>query len=255
MTTPKIDTVKVNDQRLYLWDGQRVPSVTTIIGMTPKEFLQYWAANKVAEAAIQKGTVTQNDYRWLKSAPNRDRDKAAQIGSNVHDTLDRLVNLDDGEEIEIPPEEVPFVDGFYQFRDRFNPEFIRTEETVLGEIDGHGYAGSFDALIKMNDENWLIDFKTTRSGVHAEVALQLAAYAHAQKIIHPDGTDEPMLPVDKFGVLWLRPDQWKFVEINVSEELLDTFSGLLKTWHYENFWKKKAIGAILASGKYTDEPF
>ena len=113
MTNPKIDTVKVNDQRLYLWDGQRVPSVTTIIGMTPKEFLQYWAANKVAEAAIQRGTVTQKDYRWLKSAPNRDRDKAAQIGSNVHDTLDRLVNLGEGEEIEIPAEEVPFIDGFY----------------------------------------------------------------------------------------------------------------------------------------------
>lgn len=260
MTNPKIDTVNVNDSRLYLWEDQRVPSVTSIISMLPKPGLKYWAANKVAEAAIDKGTVTQRDYNWLKRAPQRDLENASTMGSNVHDTLDKLVNLKEDEDglqsvLDIPSDEVPYVDGFYQFVNRFQPEFVRTEETVFGTIDGHSYAGSFDALIKIKDEHWLIDFKTTRSGVHPEVALQLMAYANAEKIIHPDGSDEPMLPVDRFGVLWLRPDRWKFVEVNPSDELMETFGGLVKAWHYDNFWKKKAIGTIHASGKYLDEPF
>ena len=59
----------------------------------------------------------------------------------------------------------------------------------------------------MDDENWLIDFKTTRSGVHAEVALQLAAYARSEI----DCGSRSLCFLSISSAFWLRPDQWKFV--------------------------------------------
>lgn len=253
MTTPKIKTTSVNDSRIYHWDGDKFPSVTSVIDRLPKPGLKYWAANKVAEAAIERGrALTQADYNWLKRAPERDLHNAATMGSNVHDTLDRIVT---GESVDIKGDERPFIDGFEQFANKFQPEFIKTEETVVGHIDDLGYAGSFDAYINLDGEKWLIDFKTTRSGIHPEVGIQLSAYANADKIIHPDGEEEPMPEVDRLGVLWLRPDAWKFVAINQNPELMETFEALLKSWHYEQTWKKKIIGEVMASGSSSSAPF
>ncbi len=255
MTTPKIETIHKGDSRLYVWEGGEYPGVTSVVGMLPKPALQYWAAKKVAEAAIEKGTVTGRDIGWLKAAPRRDLNQAADRGSSVHDTLDRLVN---GETVDIPDDERGYIDGFYQFCDRYDPNFIKTEETVHGTFGEHGYCGSFDAIIDI-DETWLIDFKTTRSGIHPEVAIQLSAYANAQEIIHPDGSSEPMPKIDRFGVLWLRPEEWAFVELNVTQDPTDrifqTFGALLATWHWDNGLKKKALGAQQASGRSSAAPF
>jgi hypothetical protein len=256
MTTPKIKTIHKNDSRLYVWDGGEYPGVTSVVGMLPKPALQYWAAKKVAEAAIERGKVTERDINWLKAAPKRDLNQAAEKGSSVHDTLDRLVN---GETVDIPDDERGFIDGFHQFCDRYEPDFIMTEETVHGEFGEYGYCGSFDAIIEIAGERWLIDFKTTRSGVHPEVAIQLAAYANAHSIIHPDGSSEPVPFIDRFGVLWLRPTEWAFVELNVtqhpSDEMFKTFGALLGAWHWENVFKKKAIGSQQASGSSSAAPF
>ena len=253
MTDPKIRTSSKNGSRIYHWEEEKLPSVTSVLGMLPKEYLRYWAAKEVALAAIEKGTVTQSDYNWLRNSPDRVRDRAGEVGDLVHDTLDRIVT---GQDPSIEDKAIPFVDGFNQFTNKFQPEFIKTEETVIGYIGDYGYAGSFDAYINIDGENWLIDFKTTRSGIHPEVALQLAAYANADKIIHPDGSHEDMVPVDRLGVLWLRPDNWKFVEMNFTPDLMTSFEGLLYTWHYKNSGiEKRAMGEVLASGTASSAPF
>jgi len=255
VTTPKIPTVHKNDSRLYVWDGGEHPGVTSVVGMLPKPGLMFWAAKVVAEAAIEKGTVTESDLGFLKSTPTRDRDNAADIGSNIHDLLDRKIN---GEELSLTLEEEGYMDGFDQFVERFKPEWVLTEETVYGAFEDLTYAGSFDAITVIEKETWLIDFKTTRSGVHPEVALQLSAYMNAKEVIHPDGYSEPVPQIDRCGVLWLRPDKWAFQEVNPlaqREMNWDHFGALLRSWHWENGNKKKALGARLASGVSTAEPF
>jgi len=264
MTTPKIKTVHKDDSRLYVWDEKEVPGVTSVIGTLPKPFLQYWAAKVVAEEAVstdipalvnkrgEKGAV-----QFLKAAPNRDRDNAADMGSNVHDTLERLAL---GETVDVPTEQQGFISGYDQFCERFSPTWLELEQTVYGESPmGLGYAGSFDAITEISGENWLIDFKTTRSGVHPEVALQLAAYANGKSLIHPDGSTSEIPRIDRFGVLWLRPDEWSFVELNASQsqdcEMWRTFCSLLEVWHWVNGRSKKAIGVPQSSGKSTPRPF
>ena len=99
MTTPKIPTTKQNDSRIYLWDGGRYPSVTSIVGMLPKPALQFWAAKKVAEAAIELGTSTERDLQWLKAAPQRDLQQAGQTGTDIHELVEKLA---EGEDVSIP---------------------------------------------------------------------------------------------------------------------------------------------------------
>jgi hypothetical protein len=256
MTTPKIPTVHQNDSRLYVWENEKYPGVTSVVGMLPKPALQYWAAKKVAEAAIERGSVTQRDFDWLKAAPRRDLSNAADIGTEVHDALDDIVSK--GESVHT--EEVGmFIDGYQQWVERYDPKWVMNEETVLGFHGDFGYAGSFDLIAEIDSENWLIDFKTTRSGVHPEVALQLSAYANAKEIIHPDGSSEPVPRIDRCGVLWLRPDVWKFVELRVTQDPADpcfeTFGALLKSWHWDNGQSKKALGSIQASGVSCGELF
>ena len=262
MTTPKIPTTSLNDSRIYLWDGGRYPSVTSVVGMLPKTGLQFWIAKTVAQAAIDMSDVglapQQKDHHWLKTAANRERDQAARVGTNIHEIVEHLAA---GEEVDIPFEAEGFVDGFYSWRDKFQPEWVMAEETVFGWYDNnddifedtpHGYAGSFDAIVDIKDETWLIDYKTTRSGVHPEVALQLSAYANAESVIRPDGTTAKIPDIDRFGVLWLRPDNWSFVEINAQQTPRDpffhVFGALLGTWHWENGLSKTALLPPLASG-------
>ena len=249
MTTPKIPTVKKNDSRLYVWEKEQYQGVTSVVGMLPKPFLQYWAAKKVAEAAVERGTVTERDIDWLKAAPRRDLNQAADTGTNVHERLDSIINKED---VDITEEEAPFIEGFNQFVDKCNPEWVMTEQTVLGFYGDLGYAGSFDAIANIHSESWLIDFKTTRSGVHPEVALQLAAYANAREVIHPDGSTQPVPKIDRCGVLWLRPDNWQFVELKATQDPDDpcfhTFGALLRSWHWDNGGSKKALGSVQVSG-------
>ncbi len=260
MTTPKIPTVHENDSRLYLWEDEKHPGVTSVVGMLPKPGLQFWAAKKAAEAAIEKGTVTERDKNFLQTAHMRDRDNAADIGSNIHDLVDRKIN---GEELTLDNDEASFMDGFDQFVERFSPHWLHTEETVFGRYEEFTYAGSFDAIATIDNSNWLIDFKTTRSGVHPEVALQLSAYMNASRIIHPDGSSEPIPEIDHCGDLWLRPDQWSFQELKptqimggMGDDFWHQFGALLKTWHWENGGgRKKALGMIHASGATFNEPF
>ncbi len=261
---PKIPTVKRNDSRLYLWDGGEHPGVTSVVGMLPKPALQHWAAKKVAECAVEVDlgrVISENGedraVDWLKRAPQRDLHKAADTGTNVHSHVEQLAL---GNKVDIPESEQGFVDGFNEFVDRFEPEWLRLEETVYGESpSGNGYAGSFDAHLKIKggwglsddgaNETWLVDFKTTRSGVHPEVAIQLAAYANAKEFIHPDGSTEPMDKIDRFGVLWLRPNEWSFVELNVTQSPNDlffkTFCSLLDVWHFDTHLRRTALGAPL----------
>jgi len=256
VTTPKIPTVHENDSRLYVWEKKKYPGVTSVVGMLPKPALQYWAAKKVAEAAIERGTVTERDMDWLKSAPRRDLNNAADIGTEVHDALDDMVTK--GESTHSGQIGM-FLDGYQQWVERYDPQWVMNEETVLSRHDDLGYAGSFDVIADIAGERWLIDFKTTRSGIHPEVALQLSAYANAQEIIHPDGSSEPLPKIDRCGVLWLRPDEWSFVELNVTQDPSDpcfqTFLSLLRAWEWDNRLKKKATGPVVASGVNLGELF
>lgn len=255
MTQPKIDTINRGGSRFYIHPrdpARRVPSVTSVVGMLPKQHLKFWAAKVVAEEAVEHiGTVVQmllqgqraGAVDFLKRAPTRDTEKASDVGTDVHGLLELLAR---GEPVgAVHPDLKPYVDGWRAFAADFRPEYLYVEETVWS--DTYGYAGSFDAIVRIGDDVVILDNKTTRSGVHADVALQLTAYQHADYIIRPDGTQLPIPEVTGAAVLHLRPERTELVPVHTSGELFGVFRALLEVHRWDRDTSRGVIGKPIGS--------
>lgn len=244
-----------------------VPGVTSVTGMLPKPFLQQWAAKMTAELAVDSldvlGRMAENDrdgaVEFLKGAARRYTKTRADLGSAAHDLFERMIRAEDPGAV--APDLVPYRDNFAEFLAAVNPELIRAEDVVWS--DKHEYAGSFDAILRV----WLgengkptpdrsgepvvliVDWKTSKA-VYPEVALQLAAYAHGDRVIDAEGNSEPMPAVDGGAVLHVTATTWALKPVNIGEEIFDVFLGLRKaSFVWERQINRTALGRSIASGK------
>ncbi|WP_329105547.1 hypothetical protein OG792_32915 [Micromonospora sp. NBC_01699] len=249
MTTPKINTISRGGSRWYVnpESGAKAPGVTSVLGMLPKPFLQHWAAKVVATYAVENlgdivGIALRGDRQgaidYLKGAPRRDTAQAAETGTAAHDLFETMAKgLPVGR---VHPDYKPFVEHFDAFLVEFHPEIVFTEETVWSEeVD---YAGSFDAYAVIDGERLWLDWKTTRSGVHPEVAIQLAAYRHADYIIRPDKTRVPLPGADGGAVLHVRPEGWSLVPVRCDAEVFEVFKVLREVFTWDRETKDGVIG-------------
>jgi len=220
-------TKRINSGRghWYKLDGEKVPGVTTIIGDgTPKPALTAWAAREVATFAADHLPMLEQldrDARidLLKGTPYRDRDKAARRGTEVHRLGETLVA---GGEVDVPEELAGHVDSYIQFLDQWQVEPEHVELVVASRR--HRYMGSLDLIATLADgRRWLLDLKTTRSGIFSEVALQLAAYRFAEFYVDEHGREYPMPDVDACGAVWVRADGYDLVPVDASARTFRTF--------------------------------
>lgn len=255
MTLPKINTIKRGGSRLYVHPetADKVPGVTSILNMLPKGFLKFWASKSVAEFAVDNlGSVVDLAIRgqqqaavdMLKRAPDRDTAQAADFGTSVHDLFERMAR---GETLgRVHPDLEPFVEIFKGFEAQFKPEFLFLEETVWSET--HGYAGSLDFIARVTDPSTkdqmtvIGDWKTTRSGVHAEVALQETAYSRADYIVRADGGRVPIPKLDGGIVVHARPEGGKVVPARLGDDLFETFLSLRKVWEWDRELSRTVLG-------------
>ena len=189
----------------YKLDGAWVPGVTTLIGKgLPKPALPYWAARTVAEWVADNPDLTEDLKRmggrgpavaFLKELPWQKRDEAAIRGTDVHALAERLVH---GDEVEVPEHLAAHVQGYVDWLDATNVEPLLTERPCASRQ--WQYAGTFDLIARIDGLTWLLDVKTS-SGVYGSMALQLAAYANAEFYLDADDTEQPMPPIDRYGVL------------------------------------------------------
>jgi hypothetical protein len=204
----------------YELDGLWVPGVTTLIsaGM-PKGALVPWASKACANEAIDfwdelAGLPVSERFERIRSAPNRDRDAAARRGTEVHALAQRLLA---DQPVDVPEELVGHVDSYLQFLADWNVDALLIE-TSVGCRQPLRYAGTLDMVAALADRRrWLLDLKTTRSGVFEENALQLAAYRFAEFYVSPDGEELPMPAVDQCGVVWLRADGYDLHPVEAGE--------------------------------------
>lgn len=257
MTTPKVNTIKRGGSRFYVSPEDKTlkyPGVTSVLGMLPKEFLRYWAAKMVAQEAVDNapallsmllgpaGPTAAVDF--LKKAPDRNTRVAADTGTAAHDLFERMARGQDvGRQ---HPDLEPFVKHFDEFLKVAKPEMLFMEETVWS--DTHQYAGSFDGFGVIDGAPLWLDWKTTRSGIHEEVALQLAAYRYADRIIRADGASVPMPKAEGGAVLHVRPEGWKLVPVKADERAFELFLHLREVFRYEKEWKSDVVGQPVYSG-------
>lgn len=270
----QIDTTYISGSRFYFdaADPSRMlPGVTSVLNVIPKDFLRWWTGKEAAYAAIQKRDILdrlvrddgeEETAKWLAGAASRYTKSRSKIGSEAHNAFERMIR---GESLGFVSRRIEtHVRFFGEFLDRVQPELLRAEDVAWS--DTHGYSGSFDAVlrIKLDDQGMpdpqgdpavvMCDWKTSK-GTYEDVALQMSAYAYADKIIAPDGSSSPMPKVDGGMVLHSRvlPDPeetplWAFKPVEISEPVhgmflkcLDFFSAL-REWDGEGRGRTRVPG-------------
>lgn len=264
----------VGNKRLYddPVTGEKFWSVTTIIGGgLPKPALLPWGIKSVAEVAVAKrktlmamtGECEGNGcapgawcascdaaVRWLKSAPYQQRDKAAGVGTKIHEAAEAYKL---GKPAPPWPEDIaPSMVQFERWLRAFAPTFEQVEQTVYNRTQR--YAGTLDAIVKLSDgRRLLIDYKTGK-GVYPEVGLQLAAYRFAEYMRLPDNSEAPIPPVDGAAVLHLLPESWQFIEVRADDEVFNAFLYARETFRFMEETSKTVIGqAMLPTATLTPE--
>lgn len=238
----------------YSLDGERVPSVTGVIGKaTGKPGLVKWAAREAAQwaAAHRDEFDVLGEGSWLReaaAASDRTRDLAADAGKQVHYIAERLVF---GEPVpDEGPDGKPFPDDVRRmgeqvarFQDAWDVSPVLVECPVFHEDDK--WAGTLDLVADMADgSRWLVDYKTGASGVWAETALQVAAYRNATHCQLGE-RDLLMSPTERAGALWVRPDSWELVPLNAGPETYEVFRHALHVAAWASLPRDASVGAAL----------
>lgn len=220
---PSVGMYRTPDHRYYFNGAGPFPGVTSILGIIDKPALVEWAKRETAECAIRNLDLldglrsTGGDrlaVEWLKRIPDYQRDEAANRGTRVHAAADAYVN---GRELDLPIEDMPFLDAYRLFLERHNVSIVAAELAVIGQTPYGYYGGTLDLIADVDTDGelegdapgrhrWLIDIKTSK-GTYRETALQLAAYGMAGFAGFAGDVVPYELPaVERYGVLHIRPD-------------------------------------------------
>ena len=162
--------------------------------------------------------------------------------------------------------------GFVQFLEDFRPEFLMSEATVFNRTES--YAGTLDFIARIRSsgdqlENagatrTLIGDIKTGKGVYPEVALQLAAYRHAEMaaIWRPRRMEKfrrryyllseaeremavPVPEVDTGLVIHITPDHCDAYPVDCGPDIYRAFLFVLEAARWQFDLSKKVIGVPL----------
>ena len=224
---PELQQINFLDRRVYKRsEGVYYPSVTTI--------LQYMPKNKFFES-------------WLKDVGHSAdliMRRAGKEGTQVHEAAEALVKgeeiswMDDYGNAKYSQIVWEMILKFYDFWSTYKPELISTEDFVYS--DEFKYAGTADLVVKMDDQTWLLDLKTSNS-LHKSYDLQLAAYAKALE-------ETKGIKIDRTGIVWLKAQSrgpskkqgiyhgkgWKIKIVDEIEYNFDLFKTIYKLYSLEN---------------------
>lgn len=137
----------------YTYNHKGVPSVTELLSYIDNQGLIDWA-NMIGRKGINNQNILKN---------------AAQYGTNTHSAIEKYLK---GQSI--------FVDNssfkaFINWWDKLNSEnkveIIGQEEPLISPF----FAGTYDLLININGDPYLVDFKTSKH-VGYKYFMQIAAY-------------------------------------------------------------------------------
>jgi hypothetical protein len=246
--------------RYYTWQGQQYPSVTTVQRMAGiPHRLHTWALSQVVARAVNEvdtlnamltrerkprervleANRVSEASRWLRVAATEERDRAAAVGSAVHDAVatgqapgdipDVLDTLKDGRPVTVDGAAVR--NRLVQFRgwlDATGAEVLAQEFQVFNLTVGYG--GSGDLIVGFpSGRVALIDLKTG-SSVFSEHAIQLRAYREAEFAGRDDVVDEVVTAllrsVTDLGILHLAEDHWEYLALRDDPGAGAAFAGL-----------------------------
>lgn len=219
---------------------ERVPGVTTLTGNgLPKPALLNWAGDATAEYVLDNWDELaklplSERFKKIKGGRYEKRDAAASRGTQVHKLAERLIA---DEKVTIPDALTGYVQSCVRFLDDFQVRALHVEAVVYSET--HRHVGTTDLIADVllpdmpeydhipRDDNGfsrgLLDWKTSRSGIFGDVALQLSPYRFSEYLTLPDGDVIDMPPVDFCAGIHLRPDGYSFVPLECGKDVYRDF--------------------------------
>lgn len=133
---------------IYYLNGVEIPSVSRII------------------EPISKAAYGDVDPVVLRNAANR--------GTLVHEAIENYNTIG---VMDVRDDLKWYCDAYIKWAEKWFPKIEASETKVYHKL--MRYAGTVDLLARVNDELWLVDFKTSYKAVHKNYRLQLEAYRQA----------------------------------------------------------------------------
>jgi hypothetical protein len=153
--------------------GERIPGVTTIIGLLDKPALVGWAGKLCSEAGWRAAKAGEPIPKWNEVCYGI-RDRAAQDGTAAHDLFERLLRGEDVRRSESDTNGAwKAFENARAWKDGLSIQFEvwPHERPMVSEL---GFGGTPDAIARQGNMVALADWKT--GGIYPEQLIQLAAY-------------------------------------------------------------------------------
>ena len=185
--TLDFDSVK----HVYLANGEKAESVTTILNVIAKPALVQWSA-KMASEYIERNLVPGKAYdeieikdlcRKASFAHREHKQTAADIGSLVHEWIETFIKMKGKMGNPMHPEVKAGIEAFKQWIEENHVEFHESEQKVYSRK--YNFSGTFDFIATVNGKRMMGDIKTS-SGIYNEMFLQTSAYQLARQEENPE---------------------------------------------------------------------
>lgn len=252
MTTPAAAvSLGAGGGRGYPVGDDVFPSVTEIMKSLSAPALERWKIGLAAEFAVSDAIrqLANSDKfaarKAIEAEPYHFRPGGvADLGTRVHAAVDAAVSgiqYDD-------PETKPFVETWAKCVAEHKIKFEATERTCFNRE--YSYAGTFDAIVKINrSEPAVLDYKTGKR-IWPDVALQLAAYANAEGLLDsPDGRILGPMPecrTDRGLVMLLHRDKYELRPVELPTAWF-TFRAVKTAWDWQRVNAKRALRSPLVA--------
>lgn len=230
------------ERHVYHWDGgPGMPGVTSVIGKIDKSGpLIAWAKGVTADAALADlpGLTAMATAHgpavakaFLTAHATGESDAAKDLGSSVHRLAEQLTR---GEEVDVPPEQLDYIDAYNRFRHDWAPDFHSLEHYVANLR--YQYGGTFDFIATIDGKLTLGDLKTGKAH-YVEARLQLSALGHAEFLGLPgDPKQYELPPFEQYVILHVRPgaypDGYQLYRVDLNSHDWVAFQGALAIYRW-----------------------
>ena len=239
--------------RFYTIEGQRLPSVTTILDIIAKPALGPWYAKEerryfetaMLEVLSRPGArdpeyvlaAVAQAVTGVKAA-DREKQKAAAIGTAVHAGIEwalrRHLGEDAGPAPHLPEAAAWAVESWKDWARSVNLEPLAIERTVY--CLACGYAGTLDLYARVKGVLTVLDWKSGKA-IYPEAFLQNLAYRHAATRAGLPSTQGLIVRLPKH----LDDPAWEVMPVPAALTLED-FLAALQLWRWQRAMNGQPTG-------------
>ena len=239
--------------RFYTIEGQRLPSVTTVLDIIAKPALGPWYAKEerryfetaMLEVLSRPGArdpefvlaAVAEAVTGVKAA-DREKQKAAAIGTAVHAGIEwklrRQLGEDPGPEPRLPAAAAWAVESWKDWARGVDLEPVAIEPTVY--CLECGYAGTLDLYARVKGVLTVLDWKSGKA-IYPEAFLQNLAYRHAATRAGLPSTQGLIVRLPKH----LDDPAWEVMPVPATLRLED-FLAALRLWRWQRAMSGQPTG-------------